>query len=69
MSTRHKRRAIEHIIIAESVLGRSLRDGEVVHHINEDKTDNRKENLLICSRGYHAMLHHRMRRLANGLPL
>lgn len=50
----------EHRVIAERVLGRKLRRGEVVHHINMDKTDNRNCNLLICSAEYHKYLHHAM---------
>lgn len=33
--------AYEHILVAEAALGRSLAANEVVHHKNEDKTDNR----------------------------
>ena len=52
----------EHVLIAESVLGRPLKKGECVHHINQIKTDNRHDNLLICTIGYHSALHARMRR-------
>lgn len=61
-STRRKRRdrAAEHILVAESMLGRALNKGEVVHHINGLKHDNRPCNLLVCDRAYHAWLHFRM---------
>lgn len=52
----------EHVIIAEAVLGRPLKKGECVHHINQVKTDNRRENLLICTIGYHSALHARIRK-------
>src|SRR3990167_1099166 len=46
-----------HRIVVEKFIGRYLRRDEIVHHINEVKTDNRLSNLFICSRGYHAFLH------------
>ena len=36
-----------HRYVAERKLGRPLKDGEVVHHINRDKTDNRRSNLWV----------------------
>lgn len=52
--------ASEHTILAENILGRRLKKGEVVHHLNGDKTDNRNCNLLICTQKYHNWLHWHM---------
>lgn len=63
------RRTYEHILVAEKALGRRLPKGAQVHHINEIRTDNRPENLVICpGYAYHALLHLRQDALDAGKP-
>jgi hypothetical protein len=58
----------EHRLVAEKVLGRVLKATEVIHHINEIRHDNIKNNLVICqNNSYHHLLHRRMRRAMEAL--
>lgn len=46
-----------HVVVMETHLGRPLIDGEVVHHIDSDKTNNHIDNLALLTRSGHARLH------------
>lgn len=51
-------RRLEHVLQAEAALGRKLRVGEVVHHVNRDRSKNINSNLVICQdSAYHSLLH------------
>ena len=38
---------LEHILVAEKMIGRALTETEEVHHINRNRSDNRAENLKV----------------------
>lgn len=43
--------------IMSNHLGRPLKNGEVVHHINGDKHDDRLDNLMLMTKSEHSRLH------------
>ncbi len=53
---------LEYRIIAGNKIGRTLRDDEIVHHIDGDATNNDPSNLEIMSQSDHAAEHAKDRR-------
>ena len=46
---------LEHVIVMEYRIGRALRFGEIVHHIDGDRQNNTDENLYLCRDHKHHM--------------
>ncbi len=48
----------EHRLVVEKFIKRYLKPDEFIHHINEDTSDNRIENLLIVNNVEHKRIYH-----------
>lgn len=49
----------EHILVMEEKIGRHLRTGEVIHHVDENKLNNHPDNLVLFKNHSEHMAHHR----------
>jgi hypothetical protein len=49
-----------HILVVEAAMGKPLRKGHVVHHVDGNKSNNVPSNLVVCqNQRYHKLLHSR----------
>ena len=48
---------LEHRVLVESLLNRSLKSHEVVHHINGNRADNSLKNLKVMKKSEHFQFH------------
>lgn len=55
--TKGRNDVFEHTLVAEKKLGRFLEKGEVVHHINGIRDDNRPENIVVLTASTHIKEH------------
>ncbi len=46
-----------HRVVAERKLGRPLKAGEIVHHIDGNKRNNDPDNLMVMTQSEHCRLH------------
>lgn len=58
----------EHHLVAEDMMGRPLKDGEVVHHLDGNKLNNTPDNLIVCeNQSIHRKIHSQLERLSMSL--
>lgn len=53
----------EHVLVAESEVGRLLTDAEIVHHIDTRRSNNAPDNLFVTDAGGHKRAHVSLARL------
>ena len=59
MSLGKQKAILVHRYIAQIALGREFKKNELVHHVDENKLNNKKDNLVICDNVFHHILHAR----------
>ena len=60
----------EHTIVVEEKIGRNLQKGELVHHIDENKTNNNIENLMLFeSQSKHLKFHNKVKQFGFTNPI
>ena len=57
----------KHRVVMEAHLGRPLKSEETIHHINQDKKDNRLENLIVLSQREHGIADGSLGKVVNEL--
>lgn len=61
---------LEHKYIVEQFIGRKLKKEEVIHHINEIKTDNRISNLMLFdNQKEHQKFHNKIKQFKQTNPI
>ena len=50
-------RVFDYILVAEKMIGRSLKANEVVHHIDDNPFNNLSQNLRVLTKSQHSKLH------------
>ena len=61
----HKPPILKHREIMSQIIGRELRPGEIVHHIDTDINNNQEDNLFLCDQSAHMKCHWSLRKCAN----
>lgn len=58
-------KTLAHVLVATKALGKPLPKSAVVHHVDENPSNNDPQNLVICpNQAYHMLIHQRMRAMA-----